>query len=100
MRRRQKSPLPARLRSPPSSAGGRGDSWHRPTTRDSPHRPAPLPQPAARLYNTRQMTAESQNSDRYNAREAEARWQKTWDQRGIFKTANDDPRPKYYVLEM
>jgi leucyl-tRNA synthetase len=39
-------------------------------------------------------------SDRYNAREAEARWQQTWDARGIFKTANDDPRPKYYVLEM
>jgi leucyl-tRNA synthetase len=39
-------------------------------------------------------------SDRYNAREAEARWQQTWDARGIFKTANADPRPKYYVLEM
>src|SRR4051794_407430 len=38
--------------------------------------------------------------DRYNAREAEPRWQKVWDARGIFKTANDDPRPKYYVLEM
>src|SRR5258707_1203272 len=42
----------------------------------------------------------SETSDRYNARESEARWQKTWDERGIFKTANDDPRPKYYVLEM
>jgi leucyl-tRNA synthetase len=39
-------------------------------------------------------------SDRYNAREAEPRWQKLWDERGIFATANDDPRPKYYVLEM
>ena len=38
--------------------------------------------------------------DRYNAREAEPRWQKIWDERGIFATANDDPRPKYYVLEM
>jgi leucyl-tRNA synthetase len=46
------------------------------------------------------MTAESVKSDRYNAREAEARWQQTWDERGIFRTANDDPRPKYYVLEM
>src|SRR6195952_644483 len=46
------------------------------------------------------MTAESQKSDRYNARESEARWQKTWDERGIFKVANADPRPKYYVLEM
>ena len=46
------------------------------------------------------MTAESQKNERYNAREAEARWQKTWDERGIFATKNDDPRPKYYVLEM
>src|SRR3978361_1919690 len=46
------------------------------------------------------MTAESQKSDRYNARESEARWQQTWDARGIFATRNDDPRPKYYVLEM
>ena len=38
--------------------------------------------------------------DRYNARDAEPRWQKVWDERGIFATANDDPRPKYYVLEM
>ena len=39
-------------------------------------------------------------SDRYNAREAEPRWQQAWAERGIFATANDDPRPKYYVLEM
>jgi leucyl-tRNA synthetase len=39
-------------------------------------------------------------NDRYNARDAEARWQKIWDERGIFATRNDDPRPKYYVLEM
>jgi leucyl-tRNA synthetase len=39
-------------------------------------------------------------NDRYNAREAEARWQKIWDERGIFATKNDDPRRKYYVLEM
>ena len=39
-------------------------------------------------------------NDRYNARDAEARWQKIWDERGIFQTRNDDPRPKYYVLEM
>jgi leucyl-tRNA synthetase len=38
--------------------------------------------------------------DRYNPRDAEPRWQKIWDERGIFATANDDPRPKYYVLEM
>jgi leucyl-tRNA synthetase len=38
--------------------------------------------------------------ERYNAREAEARWQEVWDQRGIFATSNSDPRPTYYVLEM
>jgi leucyl-tRNA synthetase len=39
-------------------------------------------------------------NDRYNAREAEPRWQKVWTERSIFNTRNDDPRPKYYVLEM
>jgi leucyl-tRNA synthetase len=39
-------------------------------------------------------------TDRYNARESEPRWQKAWDDAGIFATRNDDPRPKYYVLEM
>jgi len=39
-------------------------------------------------------------SDRYNAREAEPRWQKAWEDRQIFAARNDDPRPKYYVLEM
>ena len=38
--------------------------------------------------------------DRYNAREAEPRWQKLWDEQAIFASPNDDPRPKYYVLEM
>ena len=39
-------------------------------------------------------------SERYNAREAEPRWQRQWDEKAIFATKNDDPRPKYYVLEM
>ncbi|AXS38802.1 leucine--tRNA ligase [Breoghania sp. L-A4] len=39
-------------------------------------------------------------SERYNAREAEARWQKIWTDNNVFTTDNDDPRPKYYVLEM
>jgi leucyl-tRNA synthetase len=38
--------------------------------------------------------------ERYNARTAEARWQRVWDERAVFATRNDDPRPKYYVLEM
>jgi leucyl-tRNA synthetase len=39
-------------------------------------------------------------SERYNARETEPRWQRQWDQKAIFASKNDDPRPKYYVLEM
>jgi leucyl-tRNA synthetase len=39
-------------------------------------------------------------TERYNARDTEPRWQRVWDQRGIFNTKNDDPRPKYYMLEM
>ena len=46
------------------------------------------------------MPPDLSKNERYNAREAEARWQKTWDARGIYATKNDDPRPKYYVLEM
>ncbi|WP_421855854.1 leucine--tRNA ligase [Oricola sp.] len=39
-------------------------------------------------------------TERYNPREAEPKWQKAWDDAAIFKTENEDPRPKYYVLEM
>jgi leucyl-tRNA synthetase len=39
-------------------------------------------------------------SERYNARESEPRWQRQWDENAIFASKNDDPRPKYYVLEM
>jgi leucyl-tRNA synthetase len=39
-------------------------------------------------------------TERYNARDVEARWQKIWDERNVFAARNDDPRPKYYVLEM
>jgi leucyl-tRNA synthetase len=38
--------------------------------------------------------------DRYNARETEPRWQAAWDNKAIFASKNNDPRPKYYVLEM
>ncbi len=48
------------------------------------------------------------STDRYDHRQAEARWQKVWDERGIFATPNEPYRgppgegggPKYYVLEM
>ncbi|MBN9008955.1 MAG: leucine--tRNA ligase, partial [Rhizobiales bacterium] len=39
-------------------------------------------------------------SERYQPRDAEARWQAAWSEASIFETRNDDPRPKYYVLEM
>ncbi|MCB1508698.1 MAG: leucine--tRNA ligase, partial [Hyphomicrobiaceae bacterium] len=38
--------------------------------------------------------------ERYNPKTVESRWQKKWDEEGVFTTRNDDPRPKYYVLEM
>ena len=40
------------------------------------------------------------SSERYNARESEPYWQRQWDEKAIFAAKNDDPRPKYYVLEM
>ena len=43
---------------------------------------------------------QDRTQDRYNAREAEPKWQKTWAERGIFRTRNDDPRPKFFVMEM
>ncbi len=38
--------------------------------------------------------------ERYNARVAEPKWQRIWEEREIFRTQNEDPREKYYVLEM
>jgi leucyl-tRNA synthetase len=39
-------------------------------------------------------------TERYNPRDAETRWQAEWNKAGVFTTDNDDPREKYYVLEM
>jgi leucyl-tRNA synthetase len=38
--------------------------------------------------------------NRYNPREAEPRWQRLWEERELFNANENDPRPKYYVLEM
>ena len=68
-----------------------------PLTRRAFHATTPAPQKEP------EMTVDSsknERADRYNAREAETRWQKAWDEKAIFATKNDDPRPKYYVLEM
>ena len=40
------------------------------------------------------------SSERYNARETEPYWQRQWDEKAIFAAKNNNPRPKYYVLEM
>jgi leucyl-tRNA synthetase len=39
-------------------------------------------------------------TERYNPRDAEPRWQAKWNDENVFLTDNDDPREKYYVLEM
>ncbi|MCX8569053.1 leucine--tRNA ligase [Aminobacter sp. MET-1] len=39
-------------------------------------------------------------TERYNPRASEPKWQKAWADAKLFETVNDDPRPKYYVLEM
>ncbi|HXG78975.1 MAG TPA: leucine--tRNA ligase [Methyloceanibacter sp.] len=39
-------------------------------------------------------------AERYDAPKREKHWQAEWEKRGLFRVAEDDPRPKYYVLEM
>jgi len=36
----------------------------------------------------------------YDFRAVEREWQRRWEREGIYAAADDDPRPKYYVLEM
>lgn len=40
------------------------------------------------------------NVERYNPRDKEPYWQKIWDKQGTFVADNNDPRERYYVLEM
>ena len=40
------------------------------------------------------------DTERYNPRDAEPRWQQKWNEDKVFETDNADPREKYYVLEM
>jgi leucyl-tRNA synthetase len=37
---------------------------------------------------------------RYNPSAIEEKWQKTWEEKGLFKVKEDPSRPKYYLLEM
>ncbi|CAN7532185.1 leucine--tRNA ligase [Rhizobium sp. LjRoot258] len=39
-------------------------------------------------------------TERYNPRDAEPRWQHKWNEAKVFEADNNDPRDKYYVLEM
>jgi leucyl-tRNA synthetase len=39
-------------------------------------------------------------TERYNPKESEPKWRQLWDKAELFRTHNDDPRAKYYVLEM
>src|SRR3972149_7617814 len=38
--------------------------------------------------------------ERYNVKECEARWQKTWEERKSFNAAEDKDKKKFYVLAM
>ena len=38
--------------------------------------------------------------DRYNFHEIESKWQKRWEQDGLYASLDDDSRPRYYCLEM
>jgi leucyl-tRNA synthetase len=40
------------------------------------------------------------SAERYNPREVESHWQSVWSKQRLYETRTDDPRPKYYVLEM
>lgn len=42
----------------------------------------------------------SDHNAKYNFKETEAKWQRTWADRETFKVTEDPSRPKYYVLEM
>ncbi len=42
----------------------------------------------------------SRTDDRYNVKDAEAGWQREWEDRGSFRAVERSDRPKYYVLEM
>jgi leucyl-tRNA synthetase len=39
-------------------------------------------------------------AERYDAPKREKHWQAAWEKKGIFQADENDPRPKYYVLEM
>ncbi len=45
-------------------------------------------------------TARRDQADRYNPREIERKWQARWEADELYRTPDDDPRPKWYALTM
>jgi leucyl-tRNA synthetase len=43
---------------------------------------------------------EERSTAAYDFRSVERAWQERWEREGLFHAHDDDPRPKYYVLEM
>ena len=39
-------------------------------------------------------------ADRFVAADIETKWQKRWEESGLYRTPDDDPRPKFYFLTM
>jgi leucyl-tRNA synthetase len=39
-------------------------------------------------------------TDRYNPSEIEKKWQRKWEEDGLYESPDDDPRPKWYLLTM
>src|SRR4029079_12526213 len=71
--------------------------------RANPLTPQPLLWPSPPSFDRPRIhkkPCDSMTSERYNACESEPRAQREWEQKAIFASKNDDPRPKYYVLEM
>ena len=44
--------------------------------------------------------ARPEQAERYNPREIEAKWQARWEADDLYRTPDDDPRPKWYALTM
>lgn len=36
----------------------------------------------------------------YNHKQIESKWQKKWEEEGLYKTSEDEKKPKYYILDM
>src|SRR5262245_36443011 len=49
---------------------------------------------------TRQARAEIHTMPTYNPKVIEPRWQRFWDQNKTFRTPDDSPKPKLYILDM